>query len=373
MGPALKPEGPFDLGVEEEYQVVAPATWELRSTIHSILERDKADGIEDVRAEFLQSQLEASTRICDSIGELRAEVSRMRREAATLARELGMTLVAAGTHPFSPWSDQQVTRGERYAALAEELQEVGRRLVTFGLHVHVGIADPDLRIRVMNRLRPYLPLILALSTNSPFFGGRFTGLRSYRTVLFAALPRTGIPPRFASWAEYQRGIGMLLQAGLLADPGSVWWDVRPNSRFPTLEVRIPDMSTRVEETVCLAAWVQALVVKIAREPEVPSVPRFILDANKWQAARYGLQARLLLRPGEPARSVEEWVGLLLDWLADVADELDSREELEQVSAILDEGAGADRQLRVWQETGDLRAVVAHLAQETLGYLGQSSS
>ncbi|HIE38929.1 MAG TPA: YbdK family carboxylate-amine ligase, partial [Anaerolineae bacterium] len=282
-----------------------------------------------------------------------------------LAQGLGLTLVAAGTHPFSPWTDQQITQGGRYAALAEELQEVGRRLVTFGLHVHVGIADPDLRVRVMNRIRPYLPLLLALSASSPFLNGRFTGLRSYRTALLAALPRTGIPPRFDSWADYRTAVERLIGAGLLTDPSFIWWDARPNPRFPTLEVRVPDMPTSVEETVCLAAWVQALAVKLAREPEPPSPRRFIIGGGKWQAARYGLEARLPTPEGGTARGVGEWVPALLDWLGDVADELESGAELAYARTILSEGNSAERQLRVWRETKDLRSVVAYLARETL--------
>jgi len=355
--------GPFDVAVEEEYQVVDPQTWELRSRIHALLEKDMEDGVEDVHAEFLQSQLEAVSSVCPTVRELRAEVQRMRQEAASLARTLGLTVVAAGTHPFSRWTRQRVTRGDRYRLLADELQEVGRRLVTFGLHVHVGIADLDLRVQVMNRIRPYLPILLALSTSSPFFDGRHTGLCSYRMALLAALPRTGIPPRFESWADYQATIDALIAAELLPGPRFIWWDVRLNPRYPTLEVRIADMPARVAETVCLAAWVQALAVKLAREPQPPPMHRFIVEASRWQAARYGLQARLLLSRDEPARGVEEWVERLLDWLADVADELDSREELAYARDILARGTGADRQVRVWRETGDLRAVVAHLARE----------
>ena len=358
-------DGPFDLGVEEEYQLVDPHTWELRSTIHAILEKDQEDGVEDVRAEFLQSQIEAVTRICATVQELRSEVWRMRREAGRLARSLGLGLVAAGTHPFSRWTEQQVTHGARYAALAEELQEVGRRLVTFGMHVHVGIADPDLRIKVMNRIRPYLPLLLALSTSSPFFDGRFTGLKSYRASVFAALPRTGVPPHFGSWDEYRTTVDHLLDTGLLTDPSYIWWDARPSSRFPTLEVRIHDMPSRVEETVCLAAWVQALAIKLAREPEPAQVRRFITDINKWEAARHGLEAQLLLSLDGPRQRLSDWVETLLEWLADVAHEVGSEEALAYTNTILRKGTSATRQLRVWRETDDLQAVVAQLAQETL--------
>ena len=365
MTPTLS-YGPFDLGIEEEYQLVDPHTWELRSTIHAILEKDLEDGVEDVRAEFLQSQMEAVTRICTTVQELRTEVWRIRREAGKLARSLGLGLAAAGTHPFSRWTEQQVTHGARYAELAEELQEVGRRLVTFGMHVHVGIADPDLRIKIMNRIRPYLPLLLALSTSSPFFNGRFTGLQSYRASVFASLPRTGIPPYFGSWDEYRTTVDHLLETGLLSDPSFIWWDARPSALFPTLEVRIHDMPSRVEETICLAAWVQALAVKLAREPEPAQVRRFITDINKWEAARHGLDAQLLISPKEPRQRLNDWVEDLLDWLADVADELGSEEALAYTRTILQEGTSATRQLRVWREKNDLKTVVAQLAQETLG-------
>ena len=365
MGDTLTTDGPFDLGVEEEYQVVDPQTWELRSTIHAILEKDLEDGVEEVRAEFLQSQVEANSRVCRTVEELRAEVHRMRRDAAELARSLGLRLVAAGTHPFSRWTEQQVTRGGRYARLAGELQEVGRRLVTFGLHIHVGIADPDLRVRVMDRMRPYLPFLLALSTNSPFFEGRDTGLCSYRIALFAALPRTGLPPRFGSWEAYRQTIDRLVAEGMLADPSFIWWDARPNPHAPTLEVRIPDMPTRIEETVCLAAWVQALAVKLAREPDPPPLSRFAVEVGRWQAARYGLAARLLLRADQPARLAAEWVDLLLEWLGDVTDELGSRKALAYARTILREGTGADRQRRVLEATHNLHRVVAWLSEETI--------
>jgi carboxylate-amine ligase len=366
-------DGPFDLGVEEEYQIVDPGTWELRSTIHPLLQRDLEDGVKDVQAEFLQSQVETVTRICPTVQELCAEIRHRRREARKLARSLGLEVVAAGTHPFSSWAEQEVTQGDRYATLAQELQEVGRRLVTFGLHVHVGIADLDLRIRVMNRIRPFLPLLLALSTSSPFFEGRSTGLRSYRMALLAALPRTGIPPRFDTWADYQSQVEVVTREGLLPNPSFIWWDVRPNDRFPTLEIRILDVPTRVEETVCLAAWIQALALKLAREPEPSPLPSFIIQASKWQAIRYGCQARLIVRPDAPARPVSEWVEILTDELADVASEMGSGAEIAYAHTILARGTSADRQLRWWEETGDMRAVVAELARETFGGVAQPRS
>jgi carboxylate-amine ligase len=357
--------GPFDLGVEEEYQVVDPESWELRSRIQSLMAGGPRSGANEVRAEFLQSQIEAVSRVCDAVQELRAEIRRMRQEVYALTDASRLAVVAAGTHPFSSWVDQRVTDGDRYEALAEELQEVGRRLVTFGLHIHIGIADADLRIQLLSRLRPYLPLLLALSVSSPFFGGRSTGLMSYRAALLAALPRTGIPPTFASWSEYAEVVDRLIRAEMLADPSTIWWDLRPSARFPTLEVRIADMPTRVDETICLAAWVQALAVKLAREPETVRTHRLVVEVNRWQATRYGLGARLLLPGRRTARKVGECVEVLLDWLGDVAEELGSVEELNYARTIVSQGASSDRQLRVWRKESDLRAVMAHLARETM--------
>lgn len=315
-----------------------------------------------MQAEFLQSQVEASTRICPTVRQVREEVWRMRQQASIIAASLGLTLVAAGTHPFSQWTMQQVTRGDRYAILAEELQEVGRRLVTFGLHVHVGIADPDRRVQALNRIRPYLSLLLALSTSSPFFAGRFTGLRSYRSALIAALPRSGIPPCFATWADYQDVISTLTGEGLLANPSFIWWDARLSSRFPTLEIRIADMPARVEDTVCLAAWAQSLVVRLLQEPPRKALSPLILESNKWQAARYGLEARLILDAEGPARPVREWVNRLVEQLSDTARELDCLPELAHARTILDRGTSADEQLQIWHETNDLGAVIQALSK-----------
>jgi carboxylate-amine ligase len=356
-------DGPFDLGIEEEYQIVDPTTWELRSTIHPLLQRDLEDGTSDIKAEFLQSQVETVTCICPTVQELRTEVHRRRWEARELAHSLDLEIAAAGTHPFSSWIEQEVTQGDRYAALAQELQEVGRRLLSFGLHVHIGIADPDLRIEVMNRMRPFLALLLALSASSPFFDNRFTGLHSYRSVLLSALPRTGVPPRFSSWEEYRSLVGSLTAAGLLANPSFIWWDARPNDRFPTLELRVFDVPTRVEETICLAAWAQALAMKLARDPAPESLHPFVLATNRWQAIRYGKDARLILQRDAPARPVREWVEILMDELVDAAKGMNSQAELKYAYTILEEGTSADRQLQIWQKTQDLRAVVAHVAEE----------
>ncbi len=325
------------------------------------LEQGRRVLADQIHAEFLQSQVEAGTRICRSVAEARAEVVRMRRSLWALAEAEGLWVAAAGTHPFSSWARQEVSPFGRYPELARFLQDVGRRLLIFGTHVHIGIEDPQLLIEVMNAIRQFLPHVLALSASSPFWHGRDTGLRSYRSVLFESLPRTGIPPRFESYAEYRAYVELLLATGSLAEPTHIWWDVRPSERFATLEVRIPDACTRVAETICVAALVQAIVAKLVRLRQAgepwPIYRKVMLDENKWRAVRYGSGGKLI--DFVQRREVDFGVlaERLLAWVDDVLDELGSRAEAEYLETILREGNSADRQLAVYRRTGDLRAVV----------------
>lgn len=358
----------LNIGVEEEYQIVDPATWELRSYVQRFLERGQTVLPDQIHAEFLQSQVEAGTRICWNVQEARAELVRIRRSIWELAESEGLWVAAAGTHPFSSWAQQEVSPFGRYPELARFLQDVGRRLLIFGLHVHIGIEDPELRIQVMNRTRYFLPLLLALSTSSPFWHNRDTGLKSYRSVLFESLPRTGIPPRFDSYDEYRNYVALLLKTGSIAEPTHIWWDVRPSEKFPTLEVRIPDMATRVDEAVCLIALVQAIVAKLVRLQQAgqpwPLYRRHLLDENKWRALRYGIEGKLIDFRDEQERPLFTLIEELLVWLDDVVDDLGSRTEVEYATTILHQGASADRQLAVYRETGDMRAVVDRIVEET---------
>ncbi len=356
------------IGIEEEYQIIDPATREVRSYVQRFLEEGQTVLPDQIRPEFLQSQVEAGTRICHNIQEARREVIRMRRSICELAEQEGLWVAAAGTHPFSSWARQEVSPFGRYPELARFLQDVGRRLLIFGMHVHIGIEDRELLIEVMNQTRYFLPHLLALSTSSPFWHGRDTGLKSYRSVVFESLPRTGIPQQFISYADYRRTVDTLLATGSIDEPTHIWWDVRPSEKFPTLEVRIPDMCTRVEETLCLTALVQAIVAKLVRLRQANQTWRLyrkhLLDENKWRAVRYGIAGKLI-----DFGKVEEipfpvLVEELLTWVDDVVDELGSRAEVEYARTILRQGTSADRQLAVYRQTGDLRAVVDQVVEET---------
>jgi len=356
------------IGIEEEYQIIDPATRELRSYVQRFLEQGRTVLADQIHPEFLQSQVEAGTRICRNVAEAREEVTRMRRSIWALAEAEGLWVAAAGTHPFSSWARQEVSPFGRYPELARFLQDVGRRLLIFGTHVHIGIEDPQLLIEVMNAIREFLPHILALSSSSPFWHGRDTGLKSYRSVLFESLPRTGIPPRFDTYGEYRAYVELLLATGSLAEPTHIWWDVRPSERFATLEVRIPDSCTRIAETICVAALVQAIVAKLVRLRQTgerwPVYRKHLLDENKWRAVRYGTEGKLI--DFEQRREVDLPVLAegLLTWVDDVLDELGSRTEAEYVETILREGSSADRQRTVYRRTGDLRAVVDRVVEES---------
>jgi len=356
------------IGIEEEYQIIDPATRELRSYVQRFLEQGQTVLPDQIRPEFLQSQVEAGTRICRNIQEARRELIHMRCSIKEMAEREGLWVAAAGTHPFSSWARQEVSPFGRYPELARFLQDVGRRLLIFGMHVHVGIEDRELLIDVMNQLRYFLPYVLALSTSSPFWHGRDTGLKSYRSVVFESLPRTGIPQQFGSYADYRRTVDTLLATGSIAEPTHIWWDVRPSEKFPTLEVRIPDMCTRVEETLCLAALVQAIVAKLVRLRQANQTWRIyrkhLLDENKWRAVRYGTTGKLIDFGKTQETPLPVLIEELLAWVDDVVDELGSRAEVEYANTILHQGASADRQLVVYRRTGDFRAVVDQVVEET---------
>ena len=292
----------------------------------------------------------------------------MRRSIWELAEQEGLWVAAAGTHPFSYWEHQEVSPFGRYPELARFLQDVGRRLLIFGMHVHIGIEDRELLIEVMNQLRYFLPHLLALSTSSPFWHGRDTGLKSYRSVVFESLPRTSIPPLFNSYADYRSYVDTLLTTGSIDEPTHIWWDVRPSEKFPTLEIRIPDMCTRMEETLCIAALVQAIVAKLVQLRRVNQswrlYPKHLLDENKWRAVRYGIEGKLIDFGRMAEMPFQMLIEELLAWIDDVVDELGSRAEVEYAHVILRQGASADRQLAVYRRTGDFRAVVDQVVEET---------
>jgi len=361
-------ESSLTIGIEEEYQIIDPETLELRSYVQQFLEQGQAVLADQIRPEFLQSQVEAGTRICEDIDEAREELTRIRRSIIKLAEDAGLLVAAAGTHPFSSWVKQRVSPFGRYPELIRFLQDVGRQLLVFGMHVHIGIEDRELLIDVMNQLRYFLPHILALSTSSPFWHGRDTGLKSYRSVVFENLPRTGIPQQFESYASYRSYADTLLATDSIAEPTHIWWDVRPSEKFPTLEIRIPDMCTRLEETLCLVALVQALAAKLIQLRRANQSWRLyrkhLIDENKWRALRYGIDGKLIDFGKHKEVTFPHLAKEILMWVDDVVDDLNSREEIEYAYTMLREGTSADRQLAIYRETGDLHAVVERVVEET---------
>src|SRR6266511_3589707 len=278
----------FTVGVEEEFQIVDPTTWELRSHVSELLASSASAFGDQVKREMHQSIVEVGTKICSGVGELAEEIIRNRRDLAAAAERVGLRVAAAGTHPFSNWMDQVISPGERYENIVEELQQLARSLLIFGLHVHVAVPDRSAMIDLMNEARYFLPHLLALSTSSPFWMGRDTGLKSYRTTVFRRFPRTGIPEHFESWTAYEAYVDLLVQLHSIDNGKKIWWDLRPHPTFGTLEFRICDVPTRIDETICLAAIMQAVVVKLHRlytkNMGFRLYRRALIEENKWRAA-----------------------------------------------------------------------------------------
>ena len=356
------------LGIEEEYQIIDPRTRELRSYITEILDGDHLV-LEEVKPELHQSMVEIGTKVCRTPGEARAELVRLRRMVMELAARKDLRIVAAGTHPFSSWITQEITPLERYLGVKQDLADLAQQLLIFGTHVHIGIEDRDFLIDAMNVSRYLLPHVLCLSTSSPFWMGRNTGLKSYRSVVFKNFPRTGVPPVIDSYPAYEALLESLVRTNSIPDGSKIWWDVRPHHKFPTLEFRVCDVCTRVDEAVCIAAILQAVVAKLwklRRDNLTFRVyPQTLIEENKWRAVRFGLDGKLIdfgKRIDLPARTL---IREMLEWfIDDVLDDLGSRREVEYAFRILDEGTSADRQLATYQRTGSLEAVVDKLIQET---------
>ena len=359
----------FTLGIEEEYATIDPITRDLRSHIHSeMLEQGKLLLDERVKAEMHQSVIEVGTSVCQNIKEAKAEVKSLRRDMIRLAHDNGLGLAAIATHPFADWRKQEIYPDDRYKVIVEDLKMVARANLIFGLHVHVGMPDHETTIQIMNTARYFIPHILALSTNSPFWMGMNTGLKSYRCKVFDKFPRTNIPDFFPSWGEYENYINLLIKTNCMDNAKKIWWDLRPHPFFNTLEFRVCDIPMRVDETIALAALIQATVVKLHRlytaNQGFRMYPRMLLMENKWRAARYGINGKLI-DFGKQAEVPER--ELILEYLAfvdDVLDDLGSREEVNYIHTILENGTGADRQVRVYEETGDLKKLVDFIMEET---------
>lgn len=358
----------FTLGIEEEFQTIDPETRELRSHMSKIVEGGKITLHEQVKSEMHQAVVEVGTNICRDIHEARREVEYLRREILRLGQQNGLKIAAAGTHPFSDWQDQLITPNERYDQLISELRDVARSNLIFGLHVHVGIPSRQEGLEIMNAVRYFLPHIYALSTNSPFWCGRDTGFKSYRSKVFDKFPRTGIPEFFTSAHEYDDYVDLLIKTNTIDNGKKIWWDIRLHPHFDTVEFRICDIPMRVDETICLAALMQALVVKIYRLMQqnlnFRLYRRALISENKWRAARYGIQGKLIDFGKKEEVPYTVLAEELIAFVDDVVDELGSRREVDYIHEILRRGTGADRQLAVWEHTHDLRQVVDYIVSET---------
>jgi carboxylate-amine ligase len=358
----------FTIGVEEEFQIVDPTTGELRSHVSELVQATSSGLGDQVKPELHQSIVEIGTKICGDVPELDSDLRRTRSELVRAAQRVGLQVSAAGTHPFSNWTEQVITPGDRYKNIVEELQQLARSLLIFGMHVHVAVPDRTTMIDLMNMARYFLPHVLALSTSSPFWMGRDTGLKSFRTTVFRRFPRTGIPDHFNSWSEYEDYINLLVKLHCIDNAKKIWWDVRPHPTFGTLEFRICDVVTRVDEAVAIAALIQAIVVKLHRlytkNMGFRMYPRALIEENKWRAARWGMEGKLIDFGKQAEVPMRDLAIELLVFTDDVVDDLGSRDALEPIHRILREGTSAERQLRVFKETGDLKEVVRHLVAET---------
>jgi carboxylate-amine ligase len=359
----------FTLGVEEEYQIIDPVTRELKSFITQMVEASTPLDEIEIQAELHQSVVEVATGVCEDVAAVRRDVIRNRRAAARIAERVGVKIAAASTHPFSQWESQSISPKDRYVQSVEEMQDAARMNLIFGLHVHVGIPDRELAIQVFNQARYFLPHLLALSTSSPFFNGRRTGLESVRTLIFKRLPRTGIPDRFESYHEFESFVDTLVKTNCIDNSRRVWWDVRPHATYPTLEFRICDLPSLVDDVVAIAATVQAIAAKLAwfkrRNLSFNIYRSSIIDENKWRAARYGVHGKLIDWGKQAEVPFKQLAEELVDFVWDVAGDLGSRREVEDILRIVRNGTSADRQVAVFEKTGDLKDVVDLILEETM--------
>jgi carboxylate-amine ligase len=359
----------FTVGVEEEYMVIDPATRELKSHDQKIVELASKSYSDQVKAEMHQAVVEVGTGICGDVEQARKEVSELRRHVSEVAASLGLRIGASGTHPFSHWSKQLITPNPRYDAIVNEMQEAARSNLIFGLHVHVGIKDKDMAIHIMNTVRYFLPHVYALSSNSPFWEGRNTGFKSFRTKVFDKFPRTGIPDSFTSWDEFKNYVNLLIKTNCIDNAKKIWWDVRVHPFFDTIEFRICDVPMRVEESIAITAIFQALVVKLYKlrveNMSFIMYSRALINENKWRASRYGLDGRLIDFGIQHEKDTRDLIRELLEFIDDVVDELGSRHAIQYVNKILHEGTGADRQLAVFAHTLSLERVVDYIVEQTV--------
>jgi carboxylate-amine ligase len=351
----------FTLGVEEEYMIIDPVTRDLRSHMSKIVEGGKITLKEQVKAEMHQAVVEVGTNVCQNVAEARKEVAFLRNKISELASVQGLVVGASSTHPFAKWQDQEITDDPRYHTIINELKDIARSNLIFGLHVHVGIESREIALQLMNQACYFLPHIYALTTNSPFWEGRNTGFKAFRANVFVRFPRTGLPEYFDSVQSYDNYLETLVKTNCIDNPKKIWWDLRMHPFFSTIEFRICDMCLTVDETICIVALIQAVVAKLYKllmSNTSFNIYRIaLIRENKFRAARNGVEGLLIDFGRKIEVPTKDLIMELLDFVEDVVDELGSREEINYVHKILERGTGADQQLAVFEKTGSLEAVV----------------
>ena len=366
------------MGVEEEYLLVDRETGELISTQpHGLMERVTELRYGQVSHELFDSQIEIGTGVCHDVKQLRADVGLLRLAVSEAAEEYGLAPIAASTHPLARWKKQRITKGERYQALTEDLQAVTRRMIISGMHVHVGIEDPELRIDLMGQATYFLPHLLALSTSSPFWEGTDTGLKSYRMSVFGSMLRTGLPEKFDSWADFKQHVNVLVRAGVIEDSSKIWWDIRPSERYPTLEMRVTDLPTRMEDTIAIAA-LYVCILRMLWRFKMENLrwrvhANFLIAENLWRAQRYGVSDRLIDLSRGTLVPFPVLVEEIIELVQPDAEALGCKQEIEHIRTICRRGTSADRQLAVYNQALNcgaadheaIKAVVDALIADTL--------
>ena len=358
----------FTLGIEEEYQIIDAESRDLVSHVYKIIREGKPTLNESLKHEMHASAIELGTGICDNVSHVRDEIRTLRKKLIEIAHDQGLRVAGGGTHPFSDWKLNEIVSNERYTKIVSDLGDIARENLVFGLHVHVSIPNREEGLRIQNVVRYFLPHVFALSTNSPFWLGRNTGFKSYRQEVFAKFPRTGIPSYFSSVADLDTYINLLIKTKTIDTAKKIWWDLRIHPVYPTIEFRICDMPFTIEETVCIAAIIQSLVAKIYKmhrqNISFREYRRIFIAENKWRAGKDGIDAHLIDLGKEENVSYEDLLEELIDFVDDVVDDLGCREEVAYAREIIKMGTGADRQLKVFKQTGDLKKVVDYMIEQT---------
>jgi carboxylate-amine ligase len=361
----------YTIGIEEEFQIVDRNTGQLRSQIVPILNKGVPFFGEQIKPEMLQPTIELISTVYPNIMVARSETQRLRAKLACLLAEEGLALISAGTNPGGIWMDQLTTPNPRYDELLEEFQDVARSVLIFGLHIHIAVENNDIALTLMNQLRTWLPHLLALSSNSPFWSGRLTGLKSYRTIVWKRFHRSGLPDTFQTWSDFEHYVQTLIKTGCIDNGKKIWWDIRPHPFFGTVEFRIFDMPLTLNDVIGIAAFCQSLVAKLSwlnkHGRETYIVPRNLLEENKWRVARYGLDAEIVDFEQERTLNMRDSIRELLDMVDDVTDDLGTRSDLNYIRKLVDDprGTGADRQIALYKKTGSIYAVNQYLLQQTM--------